>query len=375
MFNINEFDIPTDSNLTQQTIHPKVLQANKVVVYGAGYGGAIAISTLQKNGIKPAYIIDIDKQKHGTRLFGVDIYGLENLTGESKDVLFVITPSFQGSYEAVCYLKSLGFGNFIFDEGANISYQYLCNYRSNLPKKQDYAKRHASEIETARSFLCDEKSIQAFDAHLKLWTEGAIALVSNTYSEYFPKDIINLKSDEVFVDCGSHRGEIVAKFVAETDGVYKKIIALEADYSNYVISDKFFSFNKQKNIRLENIAAYNKTGEISFLQGSTSTTGRIAEDSNSIDVKCDTLDNILKNELCPTFIKIDVEGADLKVLEGAHSTINRSSPKIVISAYHMFDHLWEIPLYIKHNFPNYQIFMRKIKWTEVVLYAVPERRD
>ena len=72
-----------------------------------------------------------------------------------------------------------------------------------------------------------------------------------------------------------------------------------------------------------------------------------------------------------TFIKMDIEGAEMEALEGAKQTIERNRPKLAISIYHKEEDLWEIPFYILSKYPWYKIYMRHYTLTtnETVLYA------
>ncbi len=55
-----------------------------------------------------------------------------------------------------------------------------------------------------------------------------------------------------------------------------------------------------------------------------------------ISVRIDLLDNVVPKDLLIRFMKIDVEGAELKVLRGAVKTIRRSKPIIVFEHYPPF---------------------------------------
>ena len=73
-----------------------------------------------------------------------------------------------------------------------------------------------------------------------------------------------------------------------------------------------------------------------------------------------------------TFLKMDIEGAELKALEGSRQTILDNKPKLAICVYHHIKDLWEIPLFIKTLIPEYRIFLRhhtKLEY-ETVCYAL-----
>jgi FkbM family methyltransferase len=71
------------------------------------------------------------------------------------------------------------------------------------------------------------------------------------------------------------------------------------------------------------------------------------------------------------FIKLDVEGSELAALKGATGTIRKFNPKMGISLYHKPNDIFEIPLYIKNNFPNYNIYISHytIHNEETVMYC------
>ena len=79
---------------------------------------------------------------------------------------------------------------------------------------------------------------------------------------------------------------------------------------------------------------------------------------------------------------MDVEGAEPDLLLGAKNTIRRYRPKLMISAYHQADHLFEIPELIRAMVPDYKLYVRNHTWAtateswpgsffcETVVYAV-----
>ena len=61
------------------------------------------------------------------------------------------------------------------------------------------------------------------------------------------------------------------------------------------------------------------------------------------------------------FIKFDVEGAELDVLQGATSTIARDKPILAISAYHKWDDFWTLMNFVKSIRSDYEFAMRQYR--------------
>jgi len=78
--------------------------------------------------------------------------------------------------------------------------------------------------------------------------------------------------------------------------------------------------------------------------------------------------------MSPSFISMDIEGAELRALKGAYQTIVKSRPTLAICIYHSVDHLWAIPLYINGLGLGYRFWMRNYcSFTaETVVYAYSE---
>ena len=70
---------------------------------------------------------------------------------------------------------------------------------------------------------------------------------------------------------------------------------------------------------------------------------------------------------------MDIEGAELAALEGCGDILSQARPTIAVSAYHLQEHLWELPLYLAERLRDYRFFLRPhdLEGWDVVLYAVP----
>ena len=74
-------------------------------------------------------------------------------------------------------------------------------------------------------------------------------------------------------------------------------------------------------------------------------------------VPVDTIDHVCDSDKV-TFIKMDIEGSELKALQGAADVIRRDKPKLAISIYHRPTDYFEIPFYVKELVPEYRLYIR-----------------
>lgn len=73
------------------------------------------------------------------------------------------------------------------------------------------------------------------------------------------------------------------------------------------------------------------------------------------------------------FIKMDIEGSELKALRGATRTIKEFGPKLAIAVYHKDEDLFTIPHFLKSIRPDYVFYLDHFTTSlhETVLFAVP----
>jgi hypothetical protein len=82
------------------------------------------------------------------------------------------------------------------------------------------------------------------------------------------------------------------------------------------------------------------------------------------------LDDVLTG-FSPTFIKMDIEGAEISALRGGEKTIRRCLPDLAVCVYHRINHIWDIPLLLDDWRLGYKMYLRSYNpyTMETVLYA------
>ncbi|MFA7436579.1 MAG: FkbM family methyltransferase, partial [Bacilli bacterium] len=126
---------------------------------------------------------------------------------------------------------------------------------------------------------------------------------------------------------------------------------------------------KYNNINFYEIGLSNKKETLKFdISGSSS---KINE-NGEIEIKVDRLDDVLKEK--PTFIKMDIEGAESFAIEGAKQTIKKYHPKLAISVYHKKDDFWKIPEQIFSIRNDYYIYLRHYTEgiSETIMFFIPK---
>lgn len=177
---------------------------------------------------------------------------------------------------------------------------------------------------------------------------GLFSIDKNTNSKLF------IGKEEVYVDAGAAHGDTVANFYEESKGLYKKIYAFEPDPINYKGLEVLAGV--MPNIQTYPAGLSNVQGEISFYEQENNRFGSRFIESNSISnsdnkVKVMRLDDVVEKA---TILKIDVEGFESKVIEGASRMISKYAPSMHISGYHYPGDLCAIINQVKslHKYKN-----------------------
>lgn len=194
-------------------------------------------------------------------------------------------------------------------------------------------------------------------------------MITVELGQYFNPDFIKFEEKEIFIDAGCLNLETVRLMKNYCQSLYK-IYAFEPDPANYQTCLRNKSLFEKEIIELFPYATWSEKTKLYFIASSDGAS-RIAENSQ-ICVEAIPIDEAVDPDDKITFIKMDVEGAELESLKGAKKTIQRCKPKLAVCIYHKPEDMTEIPLYIKSLVPEYKLYIRhhSNSVAETVLYAV-----
>lgn len=186
-------------------------------------------------------------------------------------------------------------------------------------------------------------------------------------NSYFDRDIIEFSDAEVFVDGGCFNFG-TCQILLDQCRTVKSIYAFEPDANQWLsVQDgiKKSGFSKAHFIKK---GLWSETTELRFTQ--TFGGGSNVCETGTTIVPVTSIDETIHEPI--TFIKMDIEGAELEALKGAALHIVTDRPKLAVCVYHKPEDIFKIPMYIKSLIPDYRLFMRHYSNVEVetVLYAI-----
>lgn len=157
--------------------------------------------------------------------------------------------------------------------------------------------------------------------------------------ESWMSDYLKLGSGDTFIDVGAHLGKYAIS-AARIVGERGKVIAIEPHPRNFEILNKNININNLQNVTALNLACWKRNETLKLFEGDKSGQHSVKEDFNfgAIEVQAKKLDDVLKEFDMKRVdsVKIDVEGAEVEVLQGMEATIKRYKPKIVVEVYFRF---------------------------------------
>lgn len=143
-----------------------------------------------------------------------------------------------------------------------------------------------------------------------------------------------LKPDSVCIDIGCHKGEILDLMLKNSP--QGKKFGFEPIPELYDFLQR--KYHDNGNVVISPVAVYDRSGKTTFQHVRNAPAysgikkrkyGRREVDIEQITVDTDCLDDLVPAEVKVDLIKIDVEGAEFRVLKGARRTLDNSKPFVI----------------------------------------------
>jgi FkbM family methyltransferase len=345
-------------NIDNQHIFMKITEGFPIIIYGATGSGIMFYNQIIYSGEKNPVMcfVDDNATKEKRNNCPKEILSLsEAIALYGTDVTYVIAAN---AYHLIAS-KLISY---------NVNEKNIKHFREPLTNTTTIKEltHYKNEILEAYSTLYDEVSKSVFENVLIARLTGHVHLLDKTYDSIQYFNNIALGSNETYIDAGAYNGDTIEKFVNAVSGKYNMIVAFEINDKNFPDIKK--RVKDMRNVYLYNKGLFGKNTILHYDENGGSDAALCNTGGGEIEVVA--LDSFL--DVIPTFIKMDVEGSEMDALSGAINTIKAYRPKLAICVYHKFCDLWDIPMFIKKQCPDYKLTLRNHGYKsiqEVVLYA------
>ena len=139
--------------------------------------------------------------------------------------------------------------------------------------------------------------------------------------------VFDLPKGGVFVDVGAHVGHFTLRAARKAS----QVVAFEPGDFQRAGMEENLRLNGVTNVRVVPKAAWDKETRLGFRPGPDGHFGRsVVYESETADVPATTIDAETAGLARVDLVKIDVQGAEARALEGARATIAKHRPRLVV---------------------------------------------
>ena len=372
MGKLHDFQTVEELKNSIKKLHQEKLQElanNNIYIYGVKEMGLDILKYCIKSGYQVKGFIDNNSSL--TEIEGIPVLSLKKTDLSSNPL--VIIASRTHSIELLESLLNIGYANYILGDILYIIYPDILKntltgdiLNSLIEYQDDYIE--------CRSIFTDPASASIFDniVNFRLTTdeqylEKACSLSKEVYFEF--ENITNIQ-DGVFVDGGGFDGQTTIDFINHCPNKqYKKVYYFEPDLLNMEHSKN--NLNSYNNIEYIQKGLYSHKDTLFF--DDTNDQGSAISDKGTSKIEVTSLDAEIHEPI--SFLKLDIESAELPALKGAHRHITEDTPMMAICIYHTPEEFYTIPLYLHKKYGDkYDFYLRHYLCNlfDTVLYAIPK---
>ena len=345
----------------------KLLQREEAYIWGTGELGVWVPLFLRTHGGRAKAFIDAAPVRWGTEIAGLPCLAPTDVPVQEDPLVIIGTGAY--SRAVAEHLSAMGVRRVLDISDFRLN-ELFDSIRDAAPDDV------AAQVGACFDILADDASRAVLLAKLRGFFDFEAGFGRQRYYEdvcrgdqYFQDDLIHFTEDSVLVDCGAYTGDTMQDFLRRALP-FQKYIAYELSRRNYEELQNNMN-DMRGRVRGELIAYNYGVGEQneSVCYSDAITGAAIANEG--IEGAAVRLSDHLHAESV-SFIKMDIEGAEMGALRGAEELIRRRRPDLAICTYHSISDLFEIPLYIHSIVPEYRLYLRHHTPVhyETVCYAV-----
>lgn len=348
-----------------KTVWERLANTKKpVVMYGMGLGAEKILAVFKEYNISVAEIFASDDFVRGQSFHGWKVKTLAEVEARYPD--FIIVVAFACWQEELLErIEEFGKRYELYAPHVPVIGRGIVDFA--------YLAQYESAIRGAFDLMADQQSRDVYSAVWNYRLSGKISYIRKVTT---PKEqaypLIRPAREDTYLDLGAYDGDTIREITQQAGGSLRTITALEPDPKNF---RKLTAFAETYSGELTcvNAGIYDRDTVLTFANKA----GRhsaVSRDGAGIQVPMRSIDSLM-GEQSVSIIKMDVEGEERLAIAGGKTVLLRDCPRLIVSAYHRNEDLFELPLQIHKSNPDYRIFLRQhpyIPAWDNTIYAVRE---
>ena len=344
--------------------------SNGCWIYGAGGYGRLVRQLLERAGLPCLGFIDRRGDNPEFQAgFDVPVRTTAQIEGPQPAVIIAVQNYADDTSDVVrwartCFSAVLTAGDLPDVLGEEAGSYWLTS--------RGHTVRHLPEIAELMARMDDEESVRvvASIARFRLTSDILLQPEPDRANQYLPPFLGKPSEPACFIDGGAYDGDTFRAL--QRAGVeVAEWYAFEPDLENFAKLTRMSPNAGSTKVALFPCGLGARTEDLTFSDGEGAGS-RIAEGVGTSKIRVVALDQVLQG-VRPTFIKLDVEGAEQDALDGMSGLIRESRPRAAVSIYHKPADLWELPLSVAALYGRTKLHIRQHGFNgfDTVLYADP----
>jgi len=344
--------------------------ADPLYLYGAGVQKLHVVRFLQKYGIKINAILDSFQEGSYQGIPIIKFADFLRSSPPPRSWFVISSPSAEGEIRKKLERYFPKENIFCF-----VTTPYV-EWIPDVEEYRAYLMEHWDELSQMYDTFADETSRKAFINIIKGRISGRIDYFREVYSPdtYYPENIIHLAEGEVLAEAGSYDGATLLEFIKHCPA-YKAAYCFEPDKNNLqVLNEAVKKVQASGKIKIIPKGAWDCYAKLSFSDSSGATNLSHIDAGNGSDETCIetvTIDEMIDEPI--TYLKMSINGAEERALQGAKRQIEMNHPKICVCVSYSGDGLLNIWNYLRKLVPGYRFYLRhhlENEGIESFLYAI-----
>jgi FkbM family methyltransferase len=341
------------------------LGGRPLVLYGAGRMAGLVLEYCGEYGLPVACVCD--RSKTGT-------YGALPIIDPQ-----MLRRDYPQAKVAIC---SFTFGDEIYSDLTNNGFlpEQIAKCPSDYPCFETPLTfvHYLDGYRWAYDFFEDDLSRLLVLDGIRMCLLGAPMRPNTACDMHYEDGLVSLADNEVFVDGGGYDGDTTEMFIGKmrsAGNIHSRAYAFEPNPASYAKATQRLSV--YKNVEIVPKGLWSEQKELFLFENTTDMLANsfvfVWQEGRTVPVtSLDAFFGSMSDGELPTFIKMNIEGAEREALLGAVEIIRRKKPKLSICARHKTEDIYELPRTIMDIRDDYRLALRHHgtgAWN-TVLYAV-----